>query len=152
MGGLVCRAFLQNAALGEDECVDKVFTYATPHNGIDVGGHQRPELAVDERHKQLQPRRMAKYLELQASPNAQGRVDCMPESAFPVERVFCMVGTNRVDYEVPRGLSRTFAGHGSDGLVRIENAAVWAREGQDRQSLAPARPTPTARTRDSSGS
>lgn len=37
MGGLVCRAFLQNSALGDDEarkCVDKVFTYATPHNGM----------------------------------------------------------------------------------------------------------------------
>ncbi len=39
MGGLVCRAFLQNPALGSAEArsaVDKVFTYATPHNGIDM--------------------------------------------------------------------------------------------------------------------
>src|SRR5262245_2840983 len=39
MGGLVCRAFLQNPALGKAparSCVDKVFTYGTPHNGIDV--------------------------------------------------------------------------------------------------------------------
>lgn len=39
MGGLVCRAFLQNPDLGEDQArrsVDKVFTYATPHNGIDM--------------------------------------------------------------------------------------------------------------------
>jgi hypothetical protein len=35
-----------------------------------------------------------------------------------------MVGTNRMDYEVGLGLSRTFAGHGSDGLVRIENATL----------------------------
>lgn len=41
MGGLVCRSFLQNEALGKAEnrsAVDKVFTYATPHNGIDVKG------------------------------------------------------------------------------------------------------------------
>ena len=36
-----------------------------------------------------------------------------------------MVGTNRADYEVAMGLSRAFAGHGSDGLVRIDNASVW---------------------------
>ena len=43
MGGLVCRAFLQNPAQDKEkkearECVDKLFTYATPHNGIDVAG------------------------------------------------------------------------------------------------------------------
>ena len=39
MGGLVCRAFLQNPKLGDAEArraVDKLFTYATPHNGIDM--------------------------------------------------------------------------------------------------------------------
>jgi hypothetical protein len=41
MGGLVCRAFLQNPSpkFGHKEArrlVDKVFTYATPHNGIDL--------------------------------------------------------------------------------------------------------------------
>jgi len=39
MGGLVCRAFLQNPQLGSEDArraVDKLFTYATPHNGIDM--------------------------------------------------------------------------------------------------------------------
>ena len=39
MGGLICRAFLQNTKLSSAEArnaVDKVFTYATPHNGIDM--------------------------------------------------------------------------------------------------------------------
>ncbi len=39
MGGLVCRAFLQNPGIGSAEArraVDKLFTYATPHNGIDL--------------------------------------------------------------------------------------------------------------------
>ena len=39
MGGLVCRAFLQNPKLGDVQArvlVDKLFTYATPHNGIDM--------------------------------------------------------------------------------------------------------------------
>src|SRR5215471_13387918 len=40
MGGLVCRAFLQNSQFdvrSARRLVDKVFTYATPHNGIDIG-------------------------------------------------------------------------------------------------------------------
>ena len=36
-----------------------------------------------------------------------------------------MVGTNRSDYEAGKGLSRTFVGNGSDGLVKIGNASVW---------------------------
>ena len=44
MGGLVCRAFLQGVdekgqPLGQKDarcCVDKFFTYATPHNGVDL--------------------------------------------------------------------------------------------------------------------
>ncbi|VED51170.1 Uncharacterised protein [Raoultella terrigena] len=47
MGGLVCRAFLQNAALdpqGMAKSVDKFFTYATPHNGIDFAGINIPDL------------------------------------------------------------------------------------------------------------
>jgi hypothetical protein len=52
------------------------------------------------------------------------RVDYLPETAFPSRKVFCMVGTNRMDYEVAAGLSRTFVGHGSDGLVRIDNATL----------------------------
>jgi len=49
----------------------------------------------------------------------------MQEETFPSERIFCMVGSNRGDYNVAAGLSRTFAGNGSDGLVRIANASVW---------------------------
>jgi hypothetical protein len=68
----------------------------------------------------------------------KGRVDFMPESAFPLERFFCMVGTNRGDYEVGHGLSRTFAGHGSDGLVRVENASVWGVQGKNDKLTQPA--------------
>ena len=45
MGGLVCRCMLQNEAYGSAEArelVDKVFTYGTPHNGIDVAGINIP--------------------------------------------------------------------------------------------------------------
>jgi hypothetical protein len=51
-------------------------------------------------------------------------VDLLPESRFPSGRVFSMVGTNRHDNQAAAGLARTFLGHGSDGLVRIENATL----------------------------
>jgi len=128
MGGLVCRAFLQNPALGSDEarrCVDKVFTYATPHNGIEMGGMNVPAWLGAHDLNNFNRDKMADYLNLQGLYTKTERVDWLPEKTFPSERFFCMVGTNRSDYEVAVGLSRTFAGHGSDGLVRIENASVW---------------------------
>lgn len=129
MGGLVCRAFLQNPALGDEEarrCVDKVFTYATPHNGIEMAGLNVPGWLTANDIANFNRDRMAEYLDIGKDLYQRtGRVDWLPEEVFPSARFFCMVGTNRGDYEVASGLSRTFAGHGSDGLVRIENASVW---------------------------
>ena len=128
MGGLVCRAFLQNPDLGDDQarrCVDKVFTYATPHNGIDMAGLNVPKWLSAADMNNFNREYMARYLNLEPLYKKTGRVDWLSEESFPSDRFFCMVGTNRADYEVAMGMSRTFAGHGSDGLVRIENAAVW---------------------------
>ena len=128
MGGLVVRAFLQNPALGSAEArraVDKVFTYATPHNGIDVAGLNVPGWFGANDMNNFNRKRMADYLNLGAAYEKYDRVDYVPESAFPLERMFCMVGTNRGDYEAAKGLSRTFVGNGSDGLVKIANASVW---------------------------
>jgi hypothetical protein len=129
MGGLVCRALLQNPAndpKGASRYVDKLFTYATPHNGIDLAGVNVPRWLTPADLDNFNRKRMATYLGLAtlASKAVGSRVDWLPENRFPPERVFCMVGTNRLDYEVAMGLSRTFAGHGSDGLVRIENATL----------------------------
>jgi len=128
MGGLVCRAFLQNPALDPDNLrthVDKLFTYATPHNGIDVGGINTPSwLNVFDIDNFNREKRMAKYLDLKKAYADHKRVDVLPEDRFPSRKVFCMVGTNRMDYEAAVGLSRTFAGSGSDGLVRIANATL----------------------------
>jgi hypothetical protein len=66
--------------------------------------------------------------EFLATQPINGRMDYLPATAFPAERFFCMVGTNRGDYESAKGLSRMFAGHGSDGLVRIENASLWSTD------------------------
>ncbi len=128
MGGLICRAFLQNPALGEPSSrrsVDKVFTYATPHNGIDMAGVNVPGWLTLADMKNFNRDYMSEYLNLQKVYKEKKRVDWLPEGAFPSDRFFCMIGTNRVDYGVAMGLSSTFAGHGSDGLVKIENASVW---------------------------
>ena len=136
MGGLVCRAFLQNPALDPEHTakyVEKVFTYATPHNGITAefrnmnvpswaGQFERIGLIDADNFNHA---RMASYLDLKARLRSTERVDWLPEERFPSRNFFCMVGTNRLDYEAAMGLSRTFVGHGSDGLVRIDNATVW---------------------------
>ena len=135
MGGLVCRTFLQNKAYGSDDarrCVDKVFTYATPHNGIVAAGMNVPSWLSMNDMNNFNREYMAKYLDLESHPVYQRtkRVDWLPEKCFPSERFFCMVGTNRMDYEVAKGLSRTFVGDGSDGLVKIANASVWGTDEQ----------------------
>ncbi len=145
MGGLVCRAFLQNPDLGDEQArasVDKVFTYATPHNGIDVAGINVPQWLSAADISNFNRDNMAQYLKLDALYQKTQRVDWLPEEVFPSERFFCMIGTNRADYEVAMGLSRTFAGHGSDGLVRIENASVWGVDAKGRFSA----PSATAYT------
>ncbi len=127
MGGLVCRAFLQNAKLdpnGAARFVDKLFTYATPHNGVDALGTNVPGWLKFGDTDNFNRKRMSKYLALEGAYASTDRVDWLPEARFPSRRVFCMVGTNRQDYEAGMGLSRTFVGHGSDGLVRIENATL----------------------------
>jgi hypothetical protein len=128
MGGLVCRAFLQNLRIGSVQArqsVDKFFTYATPHNGIEMAGMNVPEWFHLNDMSNFNRTRMAEYLDLRAFYQVTDRVDWMPDGRFPSDRVFCLVGTNRSDYGTAMGLSRTFAGDGSDGLVRIANASAW---------------------------
>ncbi|HEY4302852.1 MAG TPA: hypothetical protein VGM82_00185 [Gemmatimonadaceae bacterium] len=139
MGGLVCRAFLQNPAIGDAaarKCVDKFFTYATPHNGIDVAGVNVPDWLSLFDVKTFSRDFMAQYLAIspELRDRHKDRVDVIPESAFPSSRIFTMVGTNRGDYEAALGLSRTFVGHGSDGLVRIDNAGLWGVDAEGNNS------------------
>ncbi|MBE0627245.1 MAG: hypothetical protein IH606_20795 [Burkholderiales bacterium] len=122
MGGLVCRAFLQNPRLGAAEAraaVDKLFTYATPHNGIDMRIVRNvPGWLSFGDANNFDRERMAGYLGLPAGD------DVSIVKNFPPERVFNLVGTNPRDYAVAGGLSSWAAGDASDGLVRIENATT----------------------------
>ncbi|MEW6072542.1 MAG: hypothetical protein AB1726_08120 [Planctomycetota bacterium] len=131
MGGLVCRCYLQNFCRYEggkkrsaplDPLVDKVFTYATPHNGIEMQGFNVPDLGALDR---LQVRnfnrgRMREYLRLGPGSDDVSSLD----GAFPPERFFCLAGTNHRDYQAFHGLSRRGTGPTSDGLVMMKNAVV----------------------------
>ena len=122
MGGLICRCLLQNVDVGTAEAralVDKVFTYATPHNGIELGGINVPSfLSMNDMNNFSRPR-MAEYLKTPAD-----QVNTLGTSGFPPARMFCLVGTNSRDYAVAHGLSSMAVGQMSDGLVKIENAYV----------------------------
>lgn len=136
MGGLIARCYLQNicgggvkaAALKREleldagHLVDKVYTYATPHNGIDALGVNAPSLgALDAFHvRNFNRGVMREYLGL---PQDAERVDTL-DGKFPPQRFFCMIGTNYRDYTAFAGLSRHATGAMGDGLVLINNAAV----------------------------
>ena len=122
MGGLICRCLLQNKTVTTEEVrgmVDKVFTYATPHNGIELGGINVPNFLSLNDMNNFNRTNMAKYLGV-----AKAKVNSLEGSGFPEERFFCLIGTNSRDYTVANGLSSFAVGPMSDGLVRIENAYV----------------------------
>ncbi len=151
MGGLIARCYLQNIChngvrdddgqpvmernvelgltnLPVDSLVDKVFTYGTPHNGIDVAGGSvnAPDLGfLDRMHvSNFNRDEMVEYLDLlkpdgKPDPALKGRVNSLG-GRFPPERFFCFVGTNHKDYNI----ARKGIGPLSDGLVLIRNASV----------------------------
>src|SRR5829696_1612849 len=131
MGGLVCRAFLQNSNSRNDEArrlVDKLFTYATPHNGIEIGllGNVPKWLALYGMNT-FNRSEIAQVLGLSAADLDGENVDIVTN--FDAGRVFNLVGTNCRDYDAGAGLSSAAVGEASDGLVRIKNSTTRARAG-----------------------
>ena len=135
MGGLVVRAFLQNPKLRAEEAraaVDKVFTYATPHNGIDMRLVRNvPGWLSFGDANNFNRDRMAGYM---AVPKGD---DVSVVKNFPAERIFNLVGTNSNDYGVAGGLSSWAAGAASDGLVRIENATTHGKDSAGNEVGSP---------------
>jgi hypothetical protein len=131
MGGLVCRCLLQNDGLKDPvdpktplqearAAVDKVFTYATPHNGIDLNliGNVPGFWTINDADN-FDRDKMRQYLGLpSATTTGTDRVDTLNGKVNP-NRLFCLVGTNDNDYDVGGGLVRKAVGPMSDGLVRI---------------------------------
>jgi hypothetical protein len=141
MGGLVCRAFLQNPELGDDaarKAVDKVFTYATPHNGIDLRIVRNvPGWVTFGDANNFNREKMADYLKIEVPKGTS--VDDMDVSVvtggISPRRIFNLVGTNPADYLVMRGISAWAAGDSSDGLVRIENATTRGPTESDKSYI-----------------
>ena len=136
MGGLICRSYLQHPDIPDidgrlkqekrdsDKGVDKVFTYGTPHRGIEfrrgLGWLEGLRDFVDPNNAgNFGPRRMREFLALPDEEDL-GSLN----GWFPEERFFCLVGTDARDYEAAAGLSKHAVGPLSDGLVQIENASV----------------------------
>jgi hypothetical protein len=129
MGGLVVRTFLQNPAFGDAEAralVDKVFTYATPHNGIEISllGNIPRWLSLYGMNT-FNRDEAATLLGLTPEQRDSGAIDIVTN--FDASRIFNLVGTNPGDYKVAAGLSSAAVGEASDGLVRIANATTRAR-------------------------
>lgn len=144
MGGLLCRCYLQNicrhgapqaadnpgleltADGAERSYVDKLYTYATPHNGIELLGLNVPEIDLStlgwHQITNFNRERMREYLKLPPGADSVNDLD----GAFPVERCFCLVGSDYRDYQGFFGLSQEVTGPMSDGLVMMNNA--WVRE------------------------
>ena len=123
MGGLIVRSFLQNDNISNQsdrDLVAKVFTYATPHNGIDMAGFNVPKIFGWWDVNNFNRQKIAEFLGLPGKPE---RVDSLA-GKFDPQRFFCFVGTNHRDYDVALGASRLLAGEMSDGLVKMENATV----------------------------
>ncbi|MES2657429.1 MAG: hypothetical protein V4689_02365 [Verrucomicrobiota bacterium] len=148
MGGLVARCFLQSPGLGTAkefaavkearQLVDKVFTYATPHNGIDMRIVRNvPAWASFGEVNNFNRERMAGYLGLPAKPKKDQELDVSDLGEFPADRMFNLVGTNPGDYTVMKGLSSWAAGDDSDGLVRMHQATTHGRDRQGRAVESP---------------
>ncbi|QNN23324.1 hypothetical protein HED60_13910 [Planctomycetales bacterium ZRK34] len=132
MGGLVCRCFLQNDQLVDAnesqafsearKAVDKVLTYATPHNGIELNlvGNV-PGFFSRNNADNFNRDRMRMYLGLAGNGDNVSNLD----GGIDPDRCFNLVGTNYRDYTVAAGMARTMVGPMSDGLVRIANATTW---------------------------
>jgi pimeloyl-ACP methyl ester carboxylesterase len=119
MGGLIARTYLQREMARRQSPVevDKVFTYATPHSGIDLKILGNLLTAIPFNNAENFNRtRMREYLDLSSREIPVNSLD----DRFPAERFFSLVGTNYRDYGVPQ----LAVGPMSDGLVRITNSYV----------------------------
>lgn len=141
MGGLICRSLIQKVIPeqrdqgaitgGADDYVASLFTYATPHGGIefDIG------FGVLEKLRDtfgiagadiFGPARMWQYLNPGDAGPAPSDWDArnIPDAVFPKSRIFTLIGTNPQDYGAAQGFSSAAVGVKSDGLVQIPNAYV----------------------------
>ena len=128
MGGLIARSYIQNVfpneiAVNQAEKdkgppIARVFTYATPHGGIDLRAIGNiPSFLRFNNVDNFNEERMRQYLALGDSGNVNSL-----NNKFDSERFFSLIGTNYQDYSVAGGAASAAVGPMSDGLVQIKNA------------------------------
>ncbi|MCH7651060.1 MAG: hypothetical protein IIA63_07860 [Nitrospinae bacterium] len=144
MGGLICRCYLQNPLIPDlpnldkkkvaefnghktliRKGVDKLFTYATPHGGIEfrngLGWAEGLRDFLDINNQaNFGDKRMRAFLGLKPGEKHLNTLN----GKYPTERVFSLVGTDSRDYGAAGGMARRSVGSASDGLVQIKNASV----------------------------
>ncbi len=137
MGGLVARCMIQKISQSTDDygnprtpardLVERFFTYATPHGGIDfdIDALDWAMEAFGPAGADIfAPDMMYGYLSKDAKWGQQAPQGWDPQEVhgdiFDPKDIFCLVGTNPGDY----GPTREVVGPKSDGLVKIDKAYV----------------------------
>ena len=119
MGGLICRSLVQRVIPDDPVAggaldagtayVERIFTYATPHGGIEfaIGGGTTGEGARRNRRPGRGHLRSGPHVRVPDARSCRVRTTraefdprVMPDNGFPVDRLFCLVGTNAEDYPV----------------------------------------------------
>ena len=133
MGGLIARCMIQKICQKDGrsparQLIARLFTYGTPHGGIRSAGGvaQWIEAAFGPAGSKIfAPEYMQGYLD--PSKNFGEICDkgwdpqVMDPALFPLEEIFCVIGTDPADYG---WAPRTAMGPQTDGLVHIDNAYV----------------------------
>lgn len=137
MGGLIVRCMIQKICETPDadgkprrpgrEIVAKVFTFGTPHGGIETVSaiaNWAMDLFGPAGSDIFSPTKMYGYLTPGKRFGDTGGDDwdpqVIPRDVFDTDNVFCLIGTDPNDY----GAARVAVGPKSDGLVLIDNAYV----------------------------
>ena len=133
MGGLIARCMIQkkcqqDGRVAARDIVARLYTYGTPHGGIRSAGGvaQWIEATFGPAGSNIfAPELMQGYLDPAKNfgevcdPGWDPQV--MDDAVFPVDDIFCLVGTDPADYGWG---PRTVMGPQTDGLVHIANAYV----------------------------
>jgi pimeloyl-ACP methyl ester carboxylesterase len=133
MGGLIARCMIQKICQKDGrsparQMIARLFTYGTPHGGIRSAGGVAQWIEATfgpAGSKIFAPEYMQGYLD----PSKDFGQICdkgwdpqvMDPALFPLEEIFCVIGTDPADYG---WAPRTAMGPQTDGLVHIDNAYV----------------------------
>ncbi|MFD2935087.1 esterase/lipase family protein [Spirosoma flavum] len=138
MGGLVCRALIQNlypeSGVDPKSKIHRLVTMGSPHGGIEFG--IVPDFLESFIVNTFNPgganmfydQQMRQYLKLDPDEpmNSLGNISkaSKADKSFPVARCFCVIGSNHAAYNVLGGQQQRITGNFSDGLVKQDRAFI----------------------------